>query len=125
MDAEWKKQRVLDLLDALVAGEVDTLKSFLTADCRIVFPGFSATGHSGVDALFDLIEQAFDGCPTKTYDRWVVDDHAAVASGTLQGRFKDGRSMDGSRYTDQFFFDAEGRVTDWLVWNDLALLPNS
>jgi len=38
------------------------------------------------------------------------------------GRFKDGRIMDGTRYTDQFFFDSQGKITDWLVWNDLALL---
>ncbi len=120
---EWKKQRVLDLLDALVAGRREELLSYLSPTCRIVFPGFSAVGSEGMDALFSMIRQAFDGCPTKTYDLWVIDDRAAVVSGTLLGKFRDGRSMDGTRYTDQFFFDSEGRVTDWLVWNDLALVP--
>jgi hypothetical protein len=122
MDAEWKKQRVLDLLAALVGGQSSTLKSYMSGGCRIVFPGFEASGHEGVEALFGLIDQVFDGCPTKTYDRWVVDERAAVVSGELRGRFKDGRTMDGTRYTDQFFFDSDGKVTDWLVWNDLALL---
>ncbi len=121
--SEWKKQRVVDLLAALVAGRREELLSYLSPACRIVFPGFSAVGVEGVAALFTMIEDAFDGCPTKTYDLWVIDDRAAVVSGTLQGKFRDGRIMDGTRYTDQFFFDGEGRVTDWLVWNDLALLP--
>ena len=123
MDAEWKKKRVLDLLVALVDGQSDTLKSYMSEDCRIVFPGFEASGHEGIEALLALVDQAFDGCPTKTYDLWVVDERAAVVSGELRGRFKDGRTMDGTRYTDQFFFDTDGKVTDWLVWNDLALLP--
>lgn len=123
MNAEWKKRRVLDLLAALVAGQRDIVKSYVAADCRIVFPGFSAVGYEGVDALFQMIDSVFEGCPTKTYERWVVDDQAAVVSGALFGRFKDGRVMDGTRYTDQFFFDATGKITDWLVWNDLALLP--
>ena len=116
------RQTVLDLLEVLVAGDRSGLKEFMSQDCQIVFPGFSSAGFDGVDELFDLVEEVFDGCPTKTYDRWVIDEHAVVVSGTLQGRFKDGRSMDGTRYTDQFFFDDEGHVTHWLVWNDLALL---
>ena len=122
MDGDQKKQTVLDLLDALVAGDRETLKTYMSEGCQIVFPGFGADGHEGVDHLFDLVEEVFEGCPTKSYDRWVVDEHAAVVSGTLQGHFKDGRSMDGTRYTDQFFFDSAGKVTHWLVWNDLALL---
>ena len=122
MEATERKQTVLSLLDVLVAGDREALKDLMSESCQIVFPGFATTGHEGVDDLFDLIDEVFDGCPTKTYDRWVVDEHAVVISGTLQGRFKDGRSMDGTRYTDQFFFDGSGRVTHWLVWNDLALL---
>ncbi|MBI3952292.1 MAG: hypothetical protein HY314_17720 [Acidobacteria bacterium] len=52
-----------------------------------------------------------------------MDDGAAVVSGKLMGRFKDGRSLDGTRYTDQFYFDSDGKVVEWLVWNDLALIP--
>ena len=124
MNQSSKKQTVLDLLVALVAGDRNRLKTHMSDECQIIYPGFSTSGHTGVDELFDLVDEAFDGCPTKTYDRWVVDEHAAVVSGTLQGRFKDGRSMDGTRYTDQFFFDNAGRVTHWLVWNDLALLAS-
>jgi hypothetical protein len=48
MDAEWKKQRVLDLLDALVAGRREVVKTYLSEDCRIVFPGFSASAPENV-----------------------------------------------------------------------------
>jgi hypothetical protein len=122
MGVEWKKKRVLDLLDALVTGQGDELKSYLSEDCLIIFPGFKTEGHRGVDELFGMIDQYFDGCPTKTYDQWIVNDRGAVAHGTLMGRFKDGRVMDGTRYTDTLLFDSNGKVTHWLVYNDLALL---
>lgn len=122
--AEWKKQRVLALLDeALVPGDMDKLKSFLAPDCRIVFPGFASRGHAGADELLTMIDQVFDGCPTKSYELWVCDEYAVNVHGVLYGRMQDGRSMDGTRYTDTFAFDAQGRVTDWLVFNDLAMLP--
>lgn len=126
LGSEWKKQRVLDLLDkALVPGQVELLKSYVSPDCEIVFPGFTATGHDGADQLFALIEQAFDGCPTKSYDLWVCDDLSLCVHGKLFGRMKNGDSMDGTRYTDTFVFDEQGRITGWYVYNDLALLQGS
>lgn len=124
LSSQWKKQRVLELLDeALVPGDVERVKSFLSADCEIVFPGFRAVGHDGVDQLMALIAQVFDGCPTKSYDLWVYDDLGVNVHGKLYGQFADGRSMDGTRYTDTFQFAECGNVTRWLVYNDLALLP--
>jgi len=92
-DIEWKKRRVLDLLEALVAGKREEVKSYLTEDGRIVFPGFRATGHAGADELFQLIDSAFDGCPTKTYDPF-VSTQVLPRSGRLNlGRsFKDGNA---------------------------------
>ncbi|MES1943920.1 hypothetical protein PC39_07394 [Salinisphaera sp. PC39] len=122
--ADWQQRRVLALLDeALVPGDVPKLKSFVTDDCRIVFPGFEGRGHAGVDELMGMLDQVFDGCPTKSYDLWVHDRRAVNVHGSLFGRMADGRRMDGTRYTDTFVFDDEGRITDWLVFNDLALLP--
>lgn len=122
--AEWKRQRVLELLDgALVPGNVERLKSYVAPTCRIVFPGFETAGHEGVDQLMALIGELFDGCPTKSYDLWVIDDMGVNVHGVLYGRFQDGRSMDGTRYTDTFIFNGEGLITHWLVFNDLALLP--
>lgn len=121
---DWKKERILELLDeALVPGDVDRLKSMIALDCRIVFPGFEAHGHEGVDELLAMIDALFDGCPTKSYDLWICDQRAVNVHGRLYGRMRDGRSMDGTRYADTFVFDAHGRVTHWLVFNDLALLP--
>ncbi|MEZ5100798.1 MAG: nuclear transport factor 2 family protein [Thermoleophilia bacterium] len=125
MDASWRQQRVLDLLDALVAGDRDTVKSYLAPTCSIVFPGFAATGPDGVDELYAVLDVAFDGVPTKSYDTWTLDDSSAVVTGSLFGRFADGLVMDGTRYVDWFRFDADGRITHWLVWNDLAILVAS
>ncbi|MEQ9010612.1 nuclear transport factor 2 family protein [Algiphilus sp.] len=123
-DADWQRQQVLTLLDeALVPGDVAMLKSMVTADCRIVFPGFEGRGHHGVEALMAMIGQIFDGCPTKSYELWVHGRQSVNVHGALFGRMSDGRSMDGNRYTDTFVFDDKGRITDWLVYNDLALLP--
>lgn len=123
-DADWQKRRVLALLDeALVPGDVPRLKSFMSGDCRIAFPGFEARGHAGVDQLMEALDALFDGCPTKSYDLWVHDSGVANVHGSLYGRMTDGRSIDGTRYTDTFVFDDEGRITAWLVYNDLALLP--
>ncbi len=124
IEAEWMKKRVLDLLDgALVPGDVGRLKEYVAPDCLIQFPGFEAKGHDGVDQLLALIEALFDGCPTKSYDLWVIDDKSVNVHGLLYGRFQDGRSMDGTRYTDTFIFNKDGLITHWLVFNDLALLP--
>jgi hypothetical protein len=121
----WKKQRVLELLDgALVPGDTAALKRFISPDCRIVFPGFRAQGHAGIDELLAMIDQFFDGCPTKSYDLWVNDAHAVCVHGSLYGRMKDGRRIDGIRYADTFVFGGDGRITHWLVYNDLALLPS-
>lgn len=121
-DAEWKKQRVLDLLDkALVPGDIRRLKSYLSPECEIVFPGFRAHGHEGADQLLELIEQAFEGCPTKSYDLWICDKYSVCVHGHLYGRMKDGHVMDGTRYTDTFVFDPEGLVNGWYVYNDLAV----
>lgn len=123
-DADWQKRRVLALLDeALVPGDVPRLKSFVSGDCHIVFPGFEGSGHAGVDQLMEALDVLFDGCPTKSYDLWVHGRGAVNVHGSLYGRMKDGRSIDGTRYTDTFVFDDEGRITAWLVYNDLALLP--
>lgn len=121
---DWKKHRVLEILDgALVPGKVAKLKSFLSKDCHIVFPAFEARGHGGVDQLMKVIDSMFDGCPTKSYDLWICNRLAANVHGSLFGRMKDGRSMDGTRYTDTFVFDEDGLVVKWLVFNDLPLLP--
>lgn len=121
---EWKQRRIVALLDeALVPGDVAKLKSFLSDDCHIVYPGFEVRGHTGVDEMMEMIDAAFDGCPTKSYDLWICDRLAANVHGVLYGRMKDGRSMDGTRYADTFVFDADGQLIKWLVLNDLALLP--
>jgi ketosteroid isomerase-like protein len=122
--ATWLRERVLELLDGnLVPGDRAGVKALVAEDVQIVFPGFAATGHEGVDQLFGLIELAFDGCPTKSYDLWIAGDDAINVHGALFGRFADGRVMDGTRYTDTFRFAPDGRVTHWLVFNDLSLLP--
>jgi hypothetical protein len=120
----WMRERVLELLDGnLVPGDAAGVKALVAENCEIVFPGFATRGHAGVDELLGLIGVAFDGCPTKSYDRWIAGDDAINVHGALFGRFADGRTMDGARYTDTFRFAADGRVTHWLVFNDLALLP--
>ena len=121
---DWMRERVLELLDGnLVPGDAAGVKALITEDCPIVFPGFAAVGHAGVDQLYAILEVAFDGVPTKSYDLWVFGDDAVNLHGSLYGRFKDGRVMDGTRYTDTFRFAPDGRITHWLVFNDLSLLP--
>ncbi|HYW03655.1 MAG TPA: nuclear transport factor 2 family protein [Gammaproteobacteria bacterium] len=123
-DPDWKKRRVLELLDgALVPGDRERLQELVSPEVKIVFPGFEARGHAGVDELLAMIDTLFDGCPTKSYDLWICEADAVNVHGVLYGRMKDGRSMDGTRYTDTFRFGPDGRVTHWLVFNDLALLP--
>ena len=118
----WMRERVLELLDGnLVPGDAAGVKALVADDVQIVFPGFAASGHAGVDELFALIEAAFDGCPTKSYELWIAGDRAINVHGALFGRFADGRVMDGTRYTDTFRFAEDGRITHWLVFNDLAL----
>ncbi len=118
---DWMRARMMDAQRALVERRLDTLKSWIDPHCRIVFPGIELEGHAGVDTLNEWVEEVFDGCPTKTYDRWICSADAVAVFGTLQGRYRGGPRIDGTRYIDAFYFDPGGRVTEWLVYNDLAL----
>lgn len=121
---DWRRTYVVELLDdALPARDVERVKSFMSEDCEIVFPGFSACGRSAVDAMYAMIDRFFaPGVPTKSFDLWIDNGSDAITvHGTLFGCTSDGTSMDGIRYTDTFVFDADRRIVRWLVYNDVAL----
>jgi hypothetical protein len=61
----------------------------------------------------------------KRRDRFAVgtlDGRTTVTSiGTLYGERLDGEPFEGIRYVDVFVLDADGLITEQLVWNDLAV----
>ncbi|MEQ8387301.1 MAG: nuclear transport factor 2 family protein [Alphaproteobacteria bacterium] len=121
--AQWRQARIIELLDdALTGRDVARVKSFITPDCEIVFPGFSGTGHAGVDDMYRMIDQLFTSVPTKSFDLWIHGETAVNVHGKLFGQMTDGPSIDNARYTDTFVFDADGRISEWRVFNDVALL---
>jgi hypothetical protein len=57
----------------------------------------------------------------KRRERYLVGDGSTVTSiGTLYGQRLDGTPFEGVRYVDVFVLDDAGRITEQLVWNDLA-----
>lgn len=120
----WRQARIVELLDdALTGRDVGRVKSFVTEDCEIVFPGFKAVGHEAVDRMYEMIDKFFVGVPTKSFDLWIHNNADATnVHGSLYGKMTDGTSIDHVRYTDTFVFAPDGRIKRWLVFNDVALL---
>lgn len=122
---DWRQKRIVELLDdALTGHDIERVKSFMSEDCEIVFPGFHATGKGAVDDMYGMIDQFFaPGVPTKSFDLWIDNGtDATTVHGKLFGTTTDGVSIDNIRYTDTFVFDADGAITRWLVYNDVAMV---
>jgi ketosteroid isomerase-like protein len=92
-------------------------------------PGFTATFpggvvHASVAAWMESSSRSFESV-RKQFERFDVVAGDAPGSGTvyafglLTGRFRDGPSLDGTRFIDRFEV-ADGRILRQSVWNDLA-----
>ncbi len=86
------------------------------------FPG--GVVHGSVGAWMDSSERSFEAV-RKHFERFDViegetpDSGTVYALGQLTGRFRDGTSLDGSRFIDRFEI-AGGRILCQTVWNDLG-----
>lgn len=107
-------------LDTMEARDLDGAKKFLADGFTMTFPG---------DARFTALEEVIAWAAPryrrveKKYDRYDVvptDDGGIVyCFGTLFGEWPDGTPFDGIRFIDRFTV-TNGKLSDQMVWNDVA-----
>ncbi len=111
---------VRDFLDAVGRRDFDAASQWLAPGFEMVFPGgvvmhtlaelpvWAAGRYQAVRKHYERFEQSWQGEVTVVF-----------CSGTLQGRWLDGRDFEGVRFVDRFELSG-GRIRRQEVWNDLA-----
>lgn len=111
---------VREFLQTMEARDLEGAKSFLADGFSMTFPGDSR--FSELEELVGWSKERYRSV-RKTYqqfDEAVGPEGTAVyCFGTLSGVWLDGSEFDGIRFIDRFLV-VDGRLTDQLVWNDMA-----
>jgi SnoaL-like domain len=106
-------KRFLRLMEAR---DLAAASTFLAPGFRMVFPG-----GVEMERLEELVAWSRERYRwvQKTFDRIEPTGRAVWVSGTLAGKWLDGRRFDGIRYVDRFELEA-GRIVRHEVWNDMG-----
>lgn len=107
-------------LDTMEARDLEGAKRFLADGFTMTFPG--GARFKSLDEVIAWAAPRYRRVGKK-YDRYDVvptDDGGIVyCFGTLFGEWPDGTPFDGIRFIDRFTV-TNGKLSDQMVWNDLA-----
>jgi ketosteroid isomerase-like protein/phenylpyruvate tautomerase PptA (4-oxalocrotonate tautomerase family) len=111
---------VRDFLDAVGRRDFEAARQWLAPDFEMVFPG--GVRMRDLAELTDWAAGRYQSV-RKHYERfdpsWQGEVTAVFCSGTLEGRWLDGKGFEGVRFVDRFEL-VGGRIRRQEVWNDLA-----
>lgn len=107
-------------LEAMGRRDLEAAAQWLAPGFEMVFPGGRA-----MHRLHELVEwakgryQSVEKRCERFEESWQGDVTVVHCSGTLQGRWPDGRPFEGVRFIDRFELES-GKIRRQEVWNDLA-----
>lgn len=99
--------------------ERDTVGELFADDAVVRLPGETFEGPDAPESFLAFLEPRYEWV-AKEFDRWYVDDTAAVSAGTLYGVDTDGESFEGVRYVDVYEVE-DGEIVLLDVYNDLLV----
>lgn len=97
--------------------ERDTIGELFADDAVIRLPGETFKGPTAPESFLAFLEPRYESV-AKEFDRWYVDDTAAVSIGTLYGVDNDGESFEDVRYVDVYEVE-DGKIVELDIYNDL------
>ena len=107
-------------LQAMQSRDLQTASRHLAQDFEMIFPG--ARVMRTLQELVDWTRTRYQHVE-KNHERWEQswqgDTTVVYTSGTLSGRWPDGRDFAGIRFIDRFEIQS-GLIRRQAVWNDLA-----
>lgn len=118
---ETAKEIVRDFLKTMEARDMERARGFLAEGFTMCFPGavrmtqldqliaHSAKRYRNVSKTFEYFEAFVDGDTIIVYCR-----------GTLAGEWLDGSQFSDIRFIDRFAINADGKLIEQDVWNDMA-----